>query len=157
MDTINALPSSASPLYFSEYHGVVWQDTHTNTHIHTQGQCWSSPAPLLNLLLFSLPIPELSLQYDKSTLLCIFHRSDTEHESGKTSETIIAADSLNWASSFLTWRVWGVCQDMWRNVSMRQNNNSFSRCWNTLLPSQRIWEVSIAYDARWKQSNPTVD
>jgi len=101
MDTINALPSSASPLYFSEYHGVVWQDTHTHTHTHTQGQCWSSPAPLLTLLLFSLPIPERSWQYDKSTLLCIFHRSDTEHESGKTSETIIAADSLNWASSSL--------------------------------------------------------
>ena len=32
--------------------------------------------------------------YDKSTLLCIVHWADTVHESGKTSETTIAAYSL---------------------------------------------------------------
>jgi hypothetical protein len=45
--------------------------------------------------------------YDKSTLFCIFHWTDTVHETGKIPETIIAACSPNWASSFLTWRVWG--------------------------------------------------
>jgi hypothetical protein len=97
MDTINALPSTASPLYFSEYL-ESYDKTHTHTRTHTNTE------PMLDhpctppqfapfFITHSRTLFIIPLQYDKSNLLCIFHLNDTENESGNTSETIIAAYS----------------------------------------------------------------